>query len=432
MKNNREYFNYLYSLERTGMKYNLENITVLLENLGNPHNNFQSIHIAGTNGKGATASFISSILTEHGLKTGLFTSPHIIKFNERIRVNGKCIHDKFIVDFLKRNNIIIRKIKPSFFEVNTAMAFEYFSRMKVDIAVVECGLGGRLDSTNILYPELSIITQIGMDHMQYLGNTLKKIALEKIGIVKPGIDVIVSDTNKSLKHLFKKNIDKEFLHDLDNVLTASRIKQHNYNTSFTYKKNKCENNNYSIPLLGDYQTRNAAAAMYACEKYLKDIGIQPERKNIQKGLLNVITNSGYRCRLERVKINNKEIFFDISHNADGLKQTRKALKNLKPDIVVFGIMEDKNINDSIKEVSKLSRNIIITKADYKRAAEPSYLLDKFKIMRLNTQNISITNSVKEAVKHAVYGKNNSRILITGSFFIVGEAIKVLKLQYFFK
>jgi len=413
MKNIQDFFNYLYSLERTGMKYNLENITTLLKHLGNPHNDFQSIHVAGTNGKGATASFINSILMEHGLRTGLFTSPHLLRFNERIRVNGTAISDKYIINFLNGNKNIIRKIKPSFFEVSTAMAFEYFSKKKVGIAVVECGLGGRLDSTNILHPELSIITQIGMDHMQYLGNTLKKIALEKIGIVKPGIDIIVSDNNKILKTLFKSKIEREYLYYLDDVLKKDN-----------YKKFR-----YSNPLPGTFQKRNAAAAILACEKYLNDIGIKPNNTKFHKGLKNVIINSGYHCRLERIKYKNRELIFDISHNAEGLKQTALALKNSIPDIVIFGIMEDKKIQDSLKEVLKISDNIILTKADYKRAAKPGYLL---KLIGKTNIKISITENVSHALITAIQNGKNKRILITGSFFVVSDAIKSLNLQKYFK
>jgi dihydrofolate synthase / folylpolyglutamate synthase len=414
MKNIPEYFKYLYSLERTGMKYDLENIIALLKNLGNPHNNFQSIHIAGTNGKGATASFINSILMGHGLKTGLFTSPHIIKFNERIRVNGKKIPDSYIIDFLDRNKKIIKKIKPSFFEVSTAMAFEYFSKKKIDIAVVECGLGGRLDSTNILHPEISMITQIGMDHMQYLGNTLKKIAMEKIGIVKQGVDVIVSDNNKSLKKLFKNKIDKEFLYYLDDILKV------NTNDSGKF--------DYTIPLPGDFQLRNAAAAILAIEKYLNDIGIKPVYSKIHKGLTNVMLNSGYRCRLELVKNKNKELIFDISHNPDGLKQTVLALKNYKPDAVIFGIMEDKKLKDALNEVLKISKNIILTKADYKRSAVPEYLAGLIKSKR---HKIILTESVIDAINKVLDGNKHKRILITGSFFVISDAIKALNLQKYF-
>src|SRR4030095_4150421 len=426
MKNIRQYFDYLFTLERTGMKYDLINIKAILKHIGNPQNDFQSIHIAGTNGKGSTASFIASILMEHGLKVGLFTSPHILRFNERIRVNGKCISNKYIKEFLDRNNRIIRKIKPSFFEVNTTMAFEYFSTKKVDIAVVECGLGGRLDSTNVLYPSLSVITQIGMDHMQYLGNTLKKIAMEKIGIVKPGVEVIVSDNNKSLKKLFKKSIGKNFLCYLNDEITLKTKTNGLTGSTFVFNNR----NKYHIPLSGQFQVRNAATAILASEKFLLANGISSSNIKIQKGLKNVVKNTGYRARLEVLKYNGKEIILDVSHNPDGLRQTVDTLKSFKPDIVIFGIMEDKNIPAAINEIIKLSEKFIFTKAKYKRAADPKNL-HKIASKIAPKNYYIIKDNVKGAVREALAG-DGKRILITGSFFITGEVIKALRIQKLFR
>src|SRR3990172_2088213 len=419
MKTIREYFDYLFKLERTRMKYDLTNIKFMLKQLGNPHNNFQSIHIAGTNGKGSTASFISSILMEHGLKVGLVTSPHILKFNERIRVNSKCLSDKFIIDFLKSNETVIKKIKPSFFEVNTAMAFEYFSRNKVDIAVVECGLGGRLDSTNVLYSALSVITQIGMDHMQYLGKTLRKIAFEKIGIVKPGVDVIVSDNHKSLKNIFNNGVQKENLFYLDNECKITILSSGINGIKFKYEQKQGNESVYSTPLPGIFQITNAAAAILTSTKYLLNNGIKPQYRKIQNGLSRIKENSGLRCRLETINHHGIEYIFDISHNTDGIKETVKTLKHDKPHITIFGIMEDKNVIGALKEVLKISNIIILTKPDYKRAAEPDYLYNTAKKYGTKKE-LYISNNVPEAVKLAnKIDKKNKRVFITGSFFLVG-------------
>jgi dihydrofolate synthase/folylpolyglutamate synthase len=408
------------------MKYDLTNIKALLRHLGNPHNNFQSIHIAGTNGKGSTASFIASILMEHSLRVGLFTSPHILRFNERIRINGNCITDSFIKKFLNENNKIIRKISPSFFEVNTAMAFEYFSRKKVDIAVVECGLGGRLDSTNVLYPALSIITQIGMDHMQYLGNTLKKIAQEKVGIVKPGIEVIVSDNNKSLKKLFQQKIEKDFLFYMDDEIKILKLAER----KFAALISNSEGFNFTIPLTGDFQARNAGAAIVASSKFLDENGICPSNKCIQKGLAKIKVNTGYHGRLESIKIKNSEFIFDVSHNSGGLEQTYKALKRKPPEVVIFGIMEDKDISAAINEILKLSNKIIFTKAKYKRAADPKKLYKIAAKKAPKSYNLVIKDKIDEAIKEALSSRAK-RILITGSFYLVSEAIKALGYQKIF-
>lgn len=422
----------MFRLERTGMKYDLTNITAMLKKLDNPHNKFKSIHIAGTNGKGATASFIASILMEHGLRTGLFTSPHIIRFNERIRVNGKCITDSYIKEFLNKNWSLIKKIRPSFFEVNTAMAFKYFADKKVDIAVVECGLGGRLDSTNVLRPELSVITQIGMDHMLYLGSTLRKIAFEKIGITKPGIVVVVSDNNRILKKIFKKKIKADNLFYLDDKVIINIIDSDLKGNRFSIKYNSAKQI-FNIPLPGKFQVRNAAAAIYSSKKYLEQNAIVPEIKNILNGLSNVRVNSGYRCRLETFKINNIEIILDISHNTDGIKETYNVLKNCKPDVVVFGMMDDKDLNSALKTVLKISRNLILTKADYKRAADPELLLNIARKYKTKYHSITATKSVNDAVKFMRNGfEGAERVLISGSFFVVSDAIRALKIKKYFK
>ena len=273
MKDIRQYFNYLYTLERSSMKYDLKNIRKLLNGLGNPHHKAKYIHIAGTNGKGAVASFIASIFKEHGIKTGLYTSPHILRFNERIRINGKEISNSYIKTFFDENKKLIEKVKPSFFEVSTAIALKYFSDKKADIAVIETGLGGRLDSTNIINPELIIITQIGIDHSDYLGNTLIAIAKEKMGIVKQGIEVIVSDTNKELRNLFIKRISKEYLYLQDKFVKTKIIKKRTNGTEFETDirlNNKKYSFKSSSPLSGLYQVRNISTALLAMLIYFED------------------------------------------------------------------------------------------------------------------------------------------------------------------
>src|SRR4030095_1428686 len=342
MKKINEYFNFLYKLERTGMKYDLKNITLMLKALGNPHKKFRSIHIAGTNGKGATASFIASILIEHGFKTGLFTSPHILRFNERIRINAKCIPNSYIKNFLNENLKLIKKINPSFFEVNTALAFKYFADKKVDIAVVECGLGGRLDSTNVLIPDVSVITQIAIDHTQFLGNTLEKIASEKIGIVKKGVDTVVSDTNNSLMHLFKKKIASERFFYLNYQAKISNNKVTSGKSTFTVKIKPDLNITLSSPLLGDYQPRNAACAILAVNSFMANNNLKPSPALIRKGISNIKKNTEYKGRIEFIKHKDRIYIFDISHNPAGIRSALKTLKNTKIDLIVFGMMADKD------------------------------------------------------------------------------------------
>lgn len=433
MKNISEYFQYLYTLERVGIKYDLTNITKLLKALDNPHTKFRSIHVAGTNGKGAAASFTASILQEQGYKTGLFTSPHLLRFNERIRINGNTIRDTYIKRFLNENINLIKRIKPSFFEVNTALAFKYFADKKIDIAVVECGLGGRLDSTNVLTPDVCIITQIGLDHRQFLGNTLRKIANEKAGIIKPRSNVVISDTNSSLRSLFRKKISKQKKIFLDEFLDI-KVNKHesaklNFSLIFKPVYHKLD---VSIPLSGTYQARNAAAAMLAASIFSERTHIPLYVPEIKAGLQNVKKNTGYRGRLESIKIKGTNYIFDVSHNEQAIETTLNELKPNPKDVIIFAIMADKDYKKALKPLTKLKTNIIFTKPDYKRALEPEILYNAAVNRGINSKRIEYYDNIYEALvkaKDKVF--QNGRIIITGSFFLAHDAIKALKQEKHF-
>jgi dihydrofolate synthase/folylpolyglutamate synthase len=401
--------------------------------LGNPHKKLKCIHIAGTNGKGATASFIASILFERGVKTGLFTSPHILKFNERIRIDGKCISDSYIKTFLKDNNKIIEQIKPSFFEVNTALAFKYFADKKVNAAVIETGLGGKLDSTNIINPLLTIITQIGIDHTEYLGKTLEKIAKEKAGIVKPGVDLIVSDNHRKLRKIF--NSQRTFF--LDDYLEYKILKANISSSEFRVRIKKnfpgLENleGEFSIPMPGEYQVKNALAAVVSAWKFLiKSKGASPlALKNVKRGLKNVKINSGYRGRFEYVKHAGKNYILDISHNPDGIEAVKntakKILRRFKKIVVVFAMMKEKDYKTAVDKLFNFAHYIIFTKPDYERALPPETLFE----YAARPSKISVAKNVKEALIEAnKKAGGNDIIMITGSFFLVSEVIRELKLQ----
>jgi dihydrofolate synthase/folylpolyglutamate synthase len=423
MQSAKKYFNYLFTLERSGMKYDLKNIKAILEYLGNPHKDLNFIHIAGTNGKGAAASFIASILQEAGLKTGLFTSPHIFTFNERVQINGKKIDNKYIFNFIDKHRAIIKKIKPSFFEAATALAISYFRENNAEAVILESGLGGRLDSTNIVKPQLSIITQIAMDHMQYLGNTLNKIAREKLGIVKKGVDVIVSDTNESLVPLFKKYIDRSHLYYLKDI---AKIKGHGSKFDLSLKLDR-KNFKFKLtsPLPAEYQKLNAACAVSAVLKYSQKLGLIIPDKAIINGIKNVKDNTGYFGRMEVVISNGITYIFDVSHNPAGIKETIRSLP-LKPDIIIFGMMADKDYKSAIDMLPYYAKNIIFTKPSYPRALEPeimyNYSADKFK----NTKVFKV-NKIKNAVLQALsLTDDKAVILCIGSFFLVSDVYKYLK------
>ncbi|MBK8981398.1 MAG: bifunctional folylpolyglutamate synthase/dihydrofolate synthase [Ignavibacteria bacterium] len=385
---------YLFALERAGIKYDLTNITKLLRITGNPHLNFKSIHVAGTNGKGSVASILNSALIESGIRTGLYTSPHISDFRERILVNGKFISKKFILDFVNVMHKEIEKIKPSFFEVTTAMAFSYFSKMKTEYAVIETGLGGRLDSTNIITPVLSVITGISLDHTEYLGNSISSITKEKGGIIKKRIPAVAGKlTAVSKKILLEIALEKStsvLFSDRKKIIKITRRKE----TGFNFKIEKDETE-YFFPVIGDYQTVNIATAL-CCLKILKDNeGPDVSRQIFKKSLINVVRNSHYKGRFELVSKHPK-VITDISHNLQGINNIESNLKyfKFKKAVIIFGMMNDKNYADCIKELKRLKHPVIFTKPDYKRAAEPETL---FSITKKDSEKILTQKKHKRSV-----------------------------------
>ena len=427
------YFEILYKFERTITKYDLDNINRLLEHIGNPHKKLKFIHIAGTNGKGGTASILASILIEHGLKTGLYTSPHILKFNERIQINGNFIPDKYIKRFIDDNLSYIKKTGLSFFEVTTALAFKYFADKKIDIGVIEVGLGGRLDTTNVIDPELSIITQIGIDHTQYLGKTLNSIAREKIGIVKKSKDVIISDTNKSLHKLFSTSIKDSKVYFLDEHIATQEIRdilnEERFSFRFKDNKKKFPKTEFILPLSGKHQIRNAGTAILASKIFLDSINRKINISKTKKALLNVKKNTFYHCRFEGMDTNKGKYIFDISHNPDAIRVTLNNARHFPIDVIVFGIMKDKDYKTALKHFSEVNIPLIVTQPAYFRARNPETLYRYYRNNFAKSKGIIIKEkNLNSALKRADKMKNKGYILVLGSFFLVSEAIRLLKVQ----
>jgi len=425
-------FSYLYQLERSGVKYNLNNIRALMRAIGNPHEKLRFVHVAGTNGKGAVASFIAAIMQEYGFKTGLFTSPHILSFNERIRINGETIPDRYIWDFMESNRKLIRKIKPSFFELNTALAFKYFFDKRVSVAVIEAGLGGRLDSTNIILPVVSVITEIGMDHTDYLGKTLKSIAREKAGILKPGVPAVISDSHTSLRSIFRNRQTNADLFFLDDV-----VRYHITNTTLKDSTFRLigHTGKFRIPLPGSFQVRNAVTAVLATKIFFRGIGYEPASDDgFRKGLSNVRKCSGYRCRLEFLRQTGKYWILDVSHNPDAIKFTietsKKLLDGFGKRIVVFGMMKDKDYRTSVRILANFADYLIITRPDYTRALEPEMVSKFIQRCPLGKKiHTYVANNVSSAIRKAK-GMATGRdvIIVIGSFFLVSDVIKVARLR----
>ena len=397
--NYKDSLKYLFSqlpmYQRTGAaayKKDIGNIIEACNFLDNPHKRFKSIHIAGTNGKGSTAHLISSILQEAGFKTGLYTSPHLKDFRERIKINGVKISENDVISFVTTNKKNFEKINMSFFEYTVALAFDHFAKEKVDIAIIETGLGGRLDSTNIISPEISVITNIGYDHMNLLGNTLEQIAIEKAGIVKEKTPVLIG----------RKQIETE---------TVFEEKASQKNTSVFYaKQNEVK---FNVP---NYQKENINTSISA----IKILDWKISNQEINDGIKNVNQNTGLRGRWETLSKNPK-IICDTGHNVDGISNIINQLKQIKFNKlhIVFGTVNDKKINDILNLLPKDAK-YYFCKAKIDRA------LNADKLKSIANEYKLIGESFESVEKALLNAKNNAKkedlIFIGGSTFVVAEVI----------
>jgi dihydrofolate synthase/folylpolyglutamate synthase len=391
-------FSQLPMYQRSGAaayKEDIGNIIKACDILQDPHKKFKSIHIAGTNGKGSTAHMLASILQEAGFKAGLYTSPHLKDFRERIKINGKMISKDQVIDFVKKNKTEFEKINMSFFEYTVAMAFDYFAESQVDIAIIETGLGGRLDSTNIISPELSVITNIGYDHTNLLGSKLEQIAKEKAGIIKKNTPVVIGrKQEKIINDIFK--------------ITAYNKKSKIFFSEI--------NNNISCDLKGEYQKENINTTIKAIEVLNWNI----DNKNIYKGLKNVIKNTGLNGRWQIIS-KNPHIICDTGHNQDGIKNITRQLKKINFNNLhfIFGTVKDKNITEIIKLLPKEAMYYFCA-ANIDRAFNASKLKDIS--LELNLQG-NAYNSVKDAYNNAISNyKKDDLIFIGGSTFVVAEIL----------
>ncbi len=327
----------------SGYKEGLSNTLALDEHFGHPHRRFKTIHVAGTNGKGSCSHTLASILQGYGMKVGLYTSPHLLDFRERIRINGECISEDYVVDFVERERSFFEPLHPSFFEVTTAMAFKYFAEQGVDIAIIEVGLGGRLDCTNIITPILSIITNISLDHTQFLGNTIAEIAREKGGIINPRVHTIIGEYTDETRPVFEEiaaSLDAPitFAEDEKEVLSVSEEEHH---------RNKYLTRNYGLiegELLGSFQTKNANTILTAYSKLVEMRVIECDRKLLADGFLNVCERTGLMGRWQ--KIGDRPLTIcDTGHNVGGWEHLGKEIENAggKEKHIIFGMVADKDV-----------------------------------------------------------------------------------------
>ena len=384
---------------KSAFKKDLSNTLQLAAYLENPQNNFKTIHIGGTNGKGSTSHMLASVLQEAGYKVGLYTSPHLKDFRERIRVNGKKVSQLFVTDFIAAHKPFLEQQQLSFFEMTVGMAFAYFSQEKVDIAVIEVGLGGRLDSTNIITPELSVITNIGLDHTQFLGDTLALIAGEKAGIIKKGIPVVIGETHPETQPIFDK--------------TAKAC------NATIYYADKLVKQTFESDLKGSYQFKNIKT-VYQSITVLQTLGYTITHADVKQGFLNVVKNTGLLGRWQVLNTVPK-VVCDTGHNKEGLTYVMEQLTNETYNQlhIVFGVVKDKDIS-SIAEVLPKDASYYFCTPKISRGEQATRL--KAELEPYNLKGIAY-NSVNEAYKAALKAAQfNDFIFIGGSTFVVAEII----------
>lgn len=417
-------FNALPMFSRIGaaaFKKDLTNTIALCEALGNPQHQFKSIHIAGTNGKGSTSHMLAAILQTAGYKTGLYTSPHLKDFRERIKVDGRMCEESFVVDFTEKIQPLIAEIQPSFFEITVAMAFYYFAQQKVDVAVIEVGLGGRLDSTNIITPEVSVITNISWDHMNMLGDTLEKIAGEKAGIIKPGIPVVIGETLPETLPVFEATAKEKgapmLLSHHEFYPTDWQYTHHHLAVNIATKRTD-ERTTYTLDLPGVYQVKNLPAVLSTIH-LLQQKGWNISQEHVLKGLFYTKKLTGLHGRWELIA-QDPAIILDVCHNEDGIRQMMAQLElaTYRELHLIIGMVKDKEITKILSLLPKTAK-YYFTKAQIPRAL-PEADLAALASEVAGLQGQTFPN-VQDALAHAKqHAHKDDLVLVCGSVFLVGE------------
>lgn len=421
-----ETLHYLYDnlpmFQRIGaaaLKNDLSNTIALCEALGNPQTKFKTIHVAGTNGKGSTSHMLASILQSAGYKTGLYTSPHLKEFTERIRVNGVEISKEFVVDFTNRVRPQIETIKPSFFEITVAMAFDFFVSVGVDIAVIEVGLGGRLDSTNVIVPEVSVITNIGWDHKELLGDTLEKIAGEKAGIIKPGVPVVVSERQTEVEHVFiqRSVANHSPIHFASDSYRVNQRAVRGRVVFDLFRNNKLFIESLEMSLQGFYQCKNIPGVLRTID-LLNASNWSISDGQVRNGLLGVVTQTGLKGRWQILGDHPLKVC-DTAHNAEGIAEVVNQIRAQVYDSLhmVIGVVKDKDIS-AVLRLLPTDASYYFCQAKIPRSQDAEVLAKEASAYGLKGQVVHDVNAaVKAAERNA---KKNDMIFIGGSTFVVAE------------
>jgi dihydrofolate synthase/folylpolyglutamate synthase len=400
-------------------KKDLHNTIALLESLDHPERKFKSVHIAGTNGKGSSSHLLAAIFQSAGYKTGLYTSPHLYDFRERIKINGDMVSEDFVIEFVQTCLPTIEKIEPSFFEVTVAMAFAWFAKQQVDIAIIEVGLGGRLDSTNVITPEISVITQIGKDHMNMLGNTLSAIAFEKAGIIKQGVPVVIGEIHPETKPVFEEQaqLKQASLLFAEDYLPIIDIKQHSNSLDVTFKHSLLQPTTYTCDLPGWYQARNMRTVLTTTH-ILRELGWNLHEEAVRTGLSNSKSINGLMGRWEVLQ-SKPTVIADVGHNEDGIKVILEQLSKstYKHLHIVFGMAKDKEIENVLQLLPKHA-TYYFTQASIPRALDAHVLREMAVNHKLEgTTILSVNQAFTTAMQQA---SKDDLILVCGSIFIVAE------------
>jgi len=416
----KETLRYLFSLQKFGIKLGLKNIRALCALLGNPQNKYPTIHVAGTNGKGSTSAFLASICTEAGYQTGLYTSPHLVDFSERIRINGSRISSADIVRLLERIRNEIDRLHCTFFEATTAIAFQYFAEQAVDIAVIETGLGGRLDSTNLLEPLATIITSIGLEHSEYLGDSFASIAFEKAGIIKPNTPVFYTVQHDDAKRVIEARA-AELGAPTRTIASPDTVRIHDINAMTFECTVFGELTEFVSPLIGAFQARNALLAIRCVESLVEKERLNFSSYSLKDGISNVLAHSGLSARLQQVQ-SEPELVIDVAHNPAGVEAMLTSwlcLRRSEATHLVLGMLQSKNVREVLSILAKhVWASVTAVEAKSTDSFSPDAITrigEDFQMqIRCATE---IASGVRNILRHCRAGES---VLLFGSHYVVGE------------
>ncbi|MBT4333587.1 MAG: bifunctional folylpolyglutamate synthase/dihydrofolate synthase [Candidatus Cloacimonetes bacterium] len=417
----QEFLDYIYQRHSGNVKLGLDRMQNILKSMGSPNKNLLGIHIAGTNGKGSTAAMCEALSIQYGMKTGLNTSPHLVDYRERIRLNGINIELEELISTYKKWESVLEENEASFFEITTAMAFDIFYANKLDNAIFEVGLGGRLDGTNPFASTVSVITTISFDHTKSLGDTIEKIAFEKAGIIKKNTPLILGNITEEAKKVIKKRASKfnapilEYGRDF----SISNIRVNELGTSFNYQSHELNLENITVNLLGKHQACNAATAISAFIMFLH----KTNRKINEQKIYDALANVNWQGRMQIIS-QKPIVIIDGAHNEEGIRALRDNLTEIFPNkkiYFVLAILRDKNLGNIIKNICSISYKIYITKNKSARAAE---IEDQVEFVKLHDKPFEIHEDVTAAAKKAISDANEDDIvMISGSLYTISEVIK---------